>query len=235
MKMYMHTVLLQGLLFFATSIQLVGFGMVISSLYTVYSYAACPCQSCRELVDIQKINPNIQVDLRYATLDNFTEHVVYDFNRCILLRCVAEALDKVQKELEPMDLGLKIWDGLRPMSAQDTFWELVPDERYVSNPAKGGGRHTRGTAVDLTLVRLSDGQEVEMPTLFDDFTERAHSDYMDCSEEAIKNRQILHDVMIKHGFVQLQTEWWHFDFQNWEKFPVVSEADMQQALQMNEK
>ena len=79
------------------------------------------------------------------------------------------------------------------------FWELVPDERYVANPIKGSN-HNRGAAVDLTLI-TKEGEELEMPTGFDDFTEKAFRNCTDLSESAIKNRALLEEVMSKHGFV----------------------------------
>lgn len=172
-----------------------------------------------ELVNIQAVIPNIQVDLKYATSDNFTGQIVYEFCHCFLLKEAALKLAEVQAELDARGLGLKIWDGFRPVASQWKFWELFPDERYVSDPRKGG-RHTRGTAVDLTLV-TKEGQELLMPSAFDDFSEKAHRDYQGASEEAIRNRELLQDVMQRHGFVGLPTEWWHFDFIGWQEFPPI--------------
>lgn len=186
-------------------------------LMAIPIYAQEPIIS--ELVDIQDFIPGIQIELKYATEDNFTGQIVYNFACCLLIKEAAVQLRNVQSELESMGLGLKIWDGFRPVAAQWKFWELVPDERYVSDPRKGG-RHTRGTAVDLTLI-TSDGEELLMPTAFDDFSEKAHRDYMECSEEAIKNRQLLQDVMERNGFVGLPTEWWHFDLAGWQNYPPI--------------
>jgi D-alanyl-D-alanine dipeptidase len=175
------------------------------------------------LVDIHEINPHIVIDLKYATFDNFVHEPVDSFQRCLLLEHVAWKLNEVQKELESMGLGLKIWDGFRSMKAQEKFWKICPDERYVSNPKKGG-RHTRGTAIDVTIV-TKDGQELLMPTGFDDFSLRAHRLFQDCSEERIQNRKLLECVMQKHGFIGLNTEWWHFDDENWKQYPPL-EIDM---------
>jgi len=176
-----------------------------------------------ELVDIQTLIPNIQVDLKYATAANFTGQIVYNFQCCLLLKEAALQLSEVQTELEALDLGLKVWDGFRPMAAQWKFWELLPDERYVSDPRKGG-RHTRGTAVDLTLI-TKDGQELLMPSGFDDFSEKAHQDYMEASDEAIRNREFLREIMERHGFINLPTEWWHFDLIGWQNYPPVDEKN----------
>lgn len=175
-----------------------------------------------ELVDIQSVIPNVVVDLKYATPHNFTGQVVYNFSRCLLLKNVAEHLRAVAAELSPIGLRLKVWDGFRPIAAQWKFWEIMPDERYVSDPRKGG-RHTRGTAIDLTLV-TQDGCELEMPSAFDDFSEKAHRDYAGASPAAIQHRELLRTIMEKHGFVGIESEWWHFDFLGWEKYPVLEET-----------
>jgi D-alanyl-D-alanine dipeptidase len=115
---------------------------------------------------------------------------------------------------------LKIFDGYRPLSVQRKMWAVFPQPGYVADP-KNGSRHNRGAAVDVTLVRLTDGTELRMPTPYDDFTERAHRDYMQLEEEAIRNRQLLEQIMTRHGFVGLPTEWWHFDFSDWQKYPLL--------------
>lgn len=171
-----------------------------------------------DLVDVQSVNPRIRIDLRYATSDNFVGKPMYRMSRCFLRREVAERLSKVQTELETLGLGLKVWDGYRPLSVQKEFWKLVPDERYVASPVKGS-RHNRGAAVDLTLVDR-EGKELEMPTKFDDFTESAGA-FAPCNERAAENRKLLQRVMKAHGFEIFPTEWWHFDAAGWEKFEVL--------------
>ncbi|MBS1515825.1 MAG: D-alanyl-D-alanine dipeptidase [Bacteroidetes bacterium] len=172
-----------------------------------------------EFIELNKMNPAILLDIRYATANNFTGKVVYPEARAFLVKDAALSLDSVQKELEKSGLGLKIYDGYRPLSVQKKFWEIMPDERYVADPKKGS-RHNRGMAVDLTLVDKN-GKELSMPTEYDDFTEKAHRDYMSLTEEQIKNRKILEDVMTKYGFTGLPTEWWHFDYKGWENFDVL--------------
>ena len=175
-------------------------------------------------VDLSQICPDILLDIRYATSNNFLGFPVYSSSTCYLHKDVAEALVKVQKELSKIHLRLKVFDGYRPLSAQQIMWDAVQDERYVANPAKYKGRHTRGTAVDLTLVDRH-GDELEMPTEFDDFSEKAHSDYPFVSDGAFKNRALLQEVMRKHHFESLPTEWWHFDFEGWQndqKFPPLN-------------
>ena len=171
-----------------------------------------------DLVEVQTVNPRIRLELRYATADNFVGRAMYRTSKCFLRRAVAERLSEVQIELEAMGFGLKIWDGYRPLAVQKEFWKLVPDERYVASPVKGS-RHNRGAAVDLTLVD-KEGKELEMPTKFDDFTEKAGAS-APCSERAAKNRELLQRVMTAHGFAIFPSEWWHFDAVGWEKFEVL--------------
>jgi zinc D-Ala-D-Ala dipeptidase len=172
-----------------------------------------------ELVDIKEVNPHVIVDMRYATEDNFTKKRLYDSNSCFLRKSTALKLDAVQKELERMNLGLKVWDCYRPLSVQWAFWAILPDERYVANPKKGS-RHNRASAVDLTLVD-SQGKELQMPTEFDDFSLRAGHRYQDLPAQAIRNRELLKGLMEKAGFVPLPEEWWHYDDENWMQFDIM--------------
>jgi zinc D-Ala-D-Ala dipeptidase len=190
------------------------FQIFASLLIAQAAFAAAPV----DMVDVLSVNPRIRVDLRYATADNFLGKAMYRINKCFLRREVAQRLSEVQIELESLGLGLKVWDGYRPLAVQKEFWKLVPDERYVASPVKGS-RHNRGAAVDVTLVDR-DGKELEMPTRFDDFTESAGA-YAPCTERAAENRKLLQRMMKAHGFEILVTEWWHFDAAGWEKYDVI--------------
>jgi D-alanyl-D-alanine dipeptidase len=172
-----------------------------------------------EFVELETVNKNIVLDLRYATDNNFLKRVVYPSPRCFVLKKVAVKLDSIQNELELNGLGLKIFDGYRPLSVQEMMWEILPDSRYVADP-KNGSRHNRGAAVDVSLVD-SNGVELQMPTDFDDFTERASHDYTDLPEEVIKNRELLKSIMEKYGFIHLKSEWWHYDLKNYAEYPIV--------------
>lgn len=160
------------------------------------------------------------LDIRYATSNNFAKQRLYDQPRCLLRPATAAKLDAVRKEVEAEGLRLKVFDCYRPLSVQRKMWALVPDERYVADPAKGS-RHNRGAAVDLTLVR-ADGSDLPMPTGYDDFTERAHRDYTNLPADVLANRARLERVMTRHGFVGLPTEWWHFDDADWQRFRVIA-------------
>ena len=169
---------------------------------------------------------DIPLDIRYATENNFTGQQLYAEARCFLRPGTAGKLREVEAELREQGLGLKLFDCYRQLSVQRKMWALVPDERYVADPVKGS-RHNRGAAVDLTLVR-QDGSELQMPTGYDEFTDKAHRNYMQLSPEALRNRTTLEHVMTKHGFVGMPTEWWHFDDSEWQRYPVMN-LDMGQA------
>jgi beta-N-acetylhexosaminidase/D-alanyl-D-alanine dipeptidase len=179
------------------------------------------------LVDLAAVAPTIRLDLRYATTNNFTGQAVYPTTaRCLLRAPVAAALARVQAALARQGLGLQIWDCYRPFSVQKTFWALVPDPRYVARPVERdgrpveGSRHNRGAAVDLTLVD-GDGNALEMPTAFDDFSEHAHRAAVSWTELQRRNARLLEDAMTAEGFSPLPTEWWHFDGPQWERYPLT--------------
>lgn len=172
------------------------------------------------LVPMEVVRPAALPEVRYATKRNFTGAQLYPSPRLWLHRDTSRALSRVQADLAKRGLGLKIYDAYRPFSVQRRMWNLIRDERYVSNPATTRGRHTRGTAVDVTLVDAT-GRELDMPTDFDDFTEKAHADYDNVTATRRHNREILACSMTRHGFARYPFEWWHFDLRDWEKYPVL--------------
>jgi len=171
-----------------------------------------------DFVDIMKLDSSIRLDIRYATPNNFTGKVVYPCSRCLLRKDVAEKLVLVHRELKEKGLGLKIYDCYRPLSVQKRFWEILPDERYVADPAKGS-RHNRGSAVDVGLTKINGG-DLLMPSEYDDFSEKAHRGNTQAPEEARQNSTLLEEAMKRVGFIPFPTEWWHFDFPGWEKYPL---------------
>ena len=169
--------------------------------------------------------PNIQLDIVYATKNNFMGEVLYTQPLCFLHINVKKALFNVADDLLRMGLGIKVYDGYRPLSVQQRMWDKIQDERFVANPYKMKGRHTRGAAVDLTLIDKK-GNELQMPTPFDSFEDRAHSDYTDLPSHIIQNRFLLRKMMEKHGFLHLPTEWWHYDIKGWEDENVYPAYDL---------
>ena len=165
--------------------------------------------SSKRLIALQRFIPQLVIDLKYAAKNNFTHRILYRDADAFARLPTAQALKKINEELSEMGLGLKVFDAYRPYTVTRKMWKVVHDERYTANPAKGSG-HNRGAAVDLTLVKLSTKEELRMPTEFDDFSEKAHHDYMDLPEDVLKNRKLLKTVMEKYGFISLSTEWWHY-------------------------
>lgn len=154
---------------------------------------------------------NFILDIIYSTPDNFVGRVLYDEPICILRKSTKDKLVNANNELITLGYKIKIWDAFRPLEYQRHMWEYFPDERFVTNPDKGNSNHCKGSAVDVTLCTL-DGNEVSMPTLFDHFGEESfRANYNLCNEEARKNVLLLENVMIKHGFIPFETEWWHFN------------------------
>lgn len=177
-------------------------------------------QNDTAIVFIGAIDSTIQTDCKYATANNFTGKVLYPTSKIYMRKVVADSISKVQKYIKnKYNLSIKIFDGYRPLSVQWKLWAIMPDDRYVADPRKGS-RHNRGAAIDLTLID-SVGNELDMGTPYDDFTEKAHRDYKDLPEKVLKNRSILDEAMIKFGFEPLSTEWWHFDFHGWNRFSVL--------------
>ena len=172
-----------------------------------------------KLEELSKIR-GIYLDIRYATTNNFTGKVIYLSPRAFARMPVFDALQKVQDSLSHFMIGLKIYDAYRPYAASLKFFEVYPDTNFVANP-RNGSRHNRGCAVDLTLVELSTGKELPMPTEYDNFTEKAHPDYKDLPDTVLTNRKLLFGIMEHFGFSYYPTEWWHFDYKGWEKYKLL--------------
>lgn len=178
--------------------------------------------SANKMVELRSLIPQLVYDLRYAENNNFVHRRMYPAgtNETYLRQPAAIALLKVQKELNEKGLGLKIFDAYRPYSITVKFWELVKDERYVANPAKGSG-HNRGIAVDLTLIHLLTGEELNMGTGFDNFSDTAHQTFINLPEEILQNRLLLKSIMKKNGFESLSTEWWHYFLAEGSRFELL--------------
>ncbi|MEP7350439.1 MAG: M15 family metallopeptidase [Sphingorhabdus sp.] len=184
--------------------------------------AATPGEPHR-LVELVKLDPTIKIDIRYATANNFTGRILYSEARAFLTVAAAQAVVRASKAAQAEGYGLTIFDAYRPWRVTKQLWDATPrgpKKNYVANP-KRGSKHNRGCAVDLTLHDLRTGALVEMPTEFDDFSEKAHRDYMGASAVAIANRARLQRYLEAEGFVGLSNEWWHFDFTGWQDYPVM--------------
>jgi zinc D-Ala-D-Ala dipeptidase len=177
--------------------------------------------SNQKMTEIKSRIPSILYDLRYATINNFTGKKLYKHANMTFLRLpVVQSLEKVQSELNSSGYGLKIFDAYRPYSVTKRMWNLIHDERYVANPAKGSG-HNRGLAVDLTVIELKTGKEMDMGTGFDNFTDSAHHDFKALAANVLANRAMLKTLMAKNGFKALDTEWWHYSWPNDRNYEVL--------------
>jgi zinc D-Ala-D-Ala dipeptidase len=174
----------------------------------------------KELIDLKKLIPDLVMDIRYATTNNFTGEKIYNLAKAYARKPVAEALNKIQEELKPQGLGIKMFDAYRPYKATVKFYEVYKDTTYVASPYRGS-RHNRGCALDLTLVDLNTGKELKMPTEYDSFKKEAWPSTPVADPVIRKNRTMLITIMEKHGFKVNSSEWWHYDFKGWKGFEVL--------------
>lgn len=172
------------------------------------------------LVDLEKYIPGIVLDIRYADTNNFTHTKIYTLPKAFLRKPAADSLLKIQKILSGQGLGIKIFDAYRPYSGTLYFYKVYPDTTFVAAPWKGS-IHNRGCAVDLTLIRLATGEELEMPTTFDSFSEKASQNYNDLDSAQLANRATLVKVMTENGFSIYEAEWWHYNLKERGKYKLM--------------
>lgn len=177
-----------------------------------------------DLVELIGIEPSLKLDIKYATPDNFMGTTLYEAPRAFLQRPAADAVVRVHHALEKQGFGLLIHDAYRPWYVTKMFWDATPEDKhsFVANPAKGS-RHNRGCAVDLSLFDRKSGRPVEMPSAYDEMSERAKPDYRGGTEQQRKLRDILRAAMEAEGFTVNEVEWWHFDYKDWKLYPVGNE------------
>ena len=188
----------------------------------------------KAMVDLKKTIPGLQFDLRYAGINNFMHQKLYPSIKTTYLRkAAADSLSTVQKELNEKGLGLKIFDAYRPYSVTEKLWEPVKDDRYAADPKKGSG-HNRGIAIDLTIIRLSDKEELDMGTGFDNFSDTAHHTFINLPSAVLQNRLTLKSVMEKYGFKALETEWWHYYLPNTAAYELL-DIDFKKLKKINNK
>ncbi|HXT17183.1 MAG TPA: M15 family metallopeptidase [Gemmatimonadaceae bacterium] len=174
-----------------------------------------------DLVELTSLDPSIKLEIRYATTNNFLGTRFYTEARAFMQRPAAEAVARANRLLAPLGYGLLIHDAYRPWYVTKMFWDATPaDKRWlVANPAQGS-RHNRGEAVDLTLYELPNGQPVEMPSTYDESTDRAYANYPGGTSLQRWHRALLRRVMEHEGFTVNPTEWWHFDYKDWSSYAI---------------
>jgi D-alanyl-D-alanine dipeptidase len=178
-----------------------------------------------DLVEIVKLDPTINLDIRYATSNNFLGRPVYKEARAFLQRPAAEALARVNKALRTKGYGLIIHDGYRPWSVTRLFWDATPDDKkqFVADPSQGS-RHNRGCAVDLSMFNVRTGKTVTMPSGYDEMTERSHINYRGGLAKSRRLRDMLKAAMEAEGFQVYEPEWWHYDYKDWKEYPILDVA-----------
>ncbi|QJD95315.1 M15 family metallopeptidase [Mucilaginibacter robiniae] len=200
-------------------------------LALLYSIVSCTTQMphekgnfrSAELVELTQIDPSLKLDIRYATTNNFTGQRVYRQPRAFLQRAAAMALAQVNQKFKQLGYGLVIFDGYRPWQVTKRFWDITPidKKKFVADPKKGS-RHNRGCAVDLSLYDLKTGREIEMPSGYDEMTERAYPNYTGGTVTQRQMRDLLRAKMEAHGFAVYPYEWWHFDYKDWQQYPIIN-------------
>jgi D-alanyl-D-alanine dipeptidase len=176
-----------------------------------------------DLVEIRKLDRTIKLDIRYAGSNNFLGRPVYKEARAFLQRPAAEALVRAHRALKKQGYGLIIHDGYRPWSVTKIFWDATPEDKkqFVADPSQGS-RHNRGCAVDLSIFQLKTSKTVEMPSAYDEMSERSHINYQGGSESSRRVRDILRAAMEAEGFAVYEPEWWHYDYKDWKEYPVLN-------------
>ena len=171
------------------------------------------------LVKITPQKYGVELDIAYATTNNFTKQVIYDNNECYLHSVAAEKLKKSCEFAKQCGFKIKIFDGFRPTSAQQKLWDHTPDPNFITPPRKGSP-HSRGVAIDLTLLDKN-GEELDMGTGFDNFTEKSFHGNTQISATAQLNRKILLGIMTASGWDFFENEWWHYQLFNAKMYPLL--------------
>ena len=174
-----------------------------------------------DLVELTTLDPTIKLDIRYATTRNFLSTPLYSQARAFLQRPAAEAVVRVQRALAEEGYGLLVHDAYRPWYVTKIFWDATPADKhnFVADPATGS-RHNRGCAVDLTLYDLKTGRAAEMPSLYDEMSERAYQTYTGGTAEQRRLRDALRRHMEAEGFAVYEYEWLHFDYRDWKSYAI---------------
>ncbi len=176
-----------------------------------------------DLVELTALDPSIKLDIRYATTDNFLSSPVYQQAKAFMQRPAAEAVARASQELHKQGFGLMIHDSYRPWYVTRMFWDGTPQEGriFVADPSQGS-RHNRGCAVDLTMYELAGGLPVKMVGVYDEMSPRSYPFYPGGTSRQRWLRAVLRHAMEEQGFRVYETEWWHFDYSEWQSYPILN-------------
>jgi len=180
------------------------------------------------LIAITAQTHDVLLDIAYATNNNFTGKPVYARPRCYLHRDAAARLEKAIALARPLALRFKIFDAFRPSEAQWVLWNHTPDPDFLADPRRGSP-HSRGAAIDLTLVDTS-GQPLDMGTDFDAFTPLSHHGSTAVPVTAQRNRFLLLGLMSAAGWDFYGNEWWHYQLFDAKRYPLLSDADAPEPM-----
>lgn len=181
-----------------------------------------------DLVEITQPAFDVDVDITYATADNFTGKPVYSRPACYLHDDAAQALRRAIDGAATLGLRFRIFDAFRPTEAQWALWNHTPDPEFLADPRRGSP-HSRGVAVDLTLIG-GDGRPLEMGTGFDAFTPLSHHGNADIPEAARRNRLVLLGLMTEAGWDFYRNEWWHYQLFDSRSYPLISDAELPRPM-----
>ena len=183
------------------------------------------------LIEILPETHNVELSIQYATSNNFTGKPVYKRAACYLHPEAEHLLRKAVKLAENLSLKLRIFDAFRPSEAQQILWNHTPDPDFLVDPSRGSP-HSRGAAIDLTLVNLH-GYALKMGTKFDAFTNHSHHGNTGVSAEAQQNRALLMGIMTTAGWDFYRNEWWHYQLFNAHRFPLLSDTILEASMMTN--
>src|SRR5688500_266820 len=176
-----------------------------------------------DLVEPARLDSTIRLDIRYATTNNFLGSVFYSSPRAFLQRPAAEAVVRAARALRPLGYGLLIHDAYRPWYVTKVFWDATPlESRWLVADPSNGSKHNRGAAVDITLYELATGKPVEMPSTYDEATPRAIADFPGGTSRQRWHRALLRRALEAEGFTVFPSEWWHFDYRDWQRYPILN-------------
>jgi CubicO group peptidase (beta-lactamase class C family)/D-alanyl-D-alanine dipeptidase len=176
-----------------------------------------------DLVELTSLDSTIHLEVRYATTNNFLGTKFYPQARAFLQRPAAEALVRAHRYLKTQGYGILVHDSYRPWYVTKMFWDATPEDKhiFVADP-KEGSRHNRGAAADITLYDLATGKPVDMPSTYDETSDRAYANYPGGTSLERWQRALLRRAMEAQGFTVYHAEWWHFDYKGWSDYPIMN-------------
>ncbi len=169
--------------------------------------------SHKKLVDLKKLDDEFQLDIRYASTNNFMRSKFYKNERAFFNMSAADRLIEAKNDLKELGYGIIIYDAYRPWFVTKMFWEGTPEnlKHFVANP-ENGSSHNKGCAIDIGLYDIETGESIVMISGYDEFTERAYPNYMGGSKKQRDIRDMLIQVMERNDFTVYEYEWWHFNY-----------------------